>query len=58
MIALSVSIRRVCAAAFIAALCFNAHAALPPGMSQGPSVEGITEYDLSNGLRVLLFPDA
>ena len=58
MIALPPSIRRVCAAAFIAALCCNAHAALPPGVSQGPSVEGITEYGFGNGLRVLLFPDA
>lgn len=31
--------------------------ALPPGVTQGPSVEGITEYRLGNGLRVLLFPD-
>ena len=39
---------------FVAA---GAHAALPPGVTQGPSVEGITEYRLANGLRVLLFPD-
>src|SRR4051794_31535979 len=32
-------------------------APLPPGMTRGASVEGITEYDLQNGLRVLLFPD-
>jgi zinc protease len=25
---------------------------------RGPSVEGITEYNLPNGLRILLFPDA
>ena len=25
---------------------------------RGPTVEGITEYDLANGLRVLLFPDS
>src|SRR3954469_25450642 len=31
--------------------------ALPPGITRGPSVEGITEYQLQNGLRVLLFPD-
>jgi len=30
---------------------------LPQGISKGASVEGITEYNLSNGLRVLLFPD-
>jgi zinc protease len=31
---------------------------LPKGVAQGPSVEGITEYGLPNGLKVLLFPDA
>ena len=30
---------------------------LPAGVTRGASVEGITEYHLSNGLRVLLFPD-
>lgn len=35
-----------------------AAAPLPAGMVKGPSVEGITEYDCANGLRVLLFPDA
>ncbi len=58
MNALAPSIRRACAAVFLAALCCSASAALPAGITQGPSVEGITEYDLSNGLRVLLFPDA
>lgn len=33
-------------------------AALPKGVTLGPSVEGITEYRLANGLKVLLFPDA
>jgi zinc protease len=33
-------------------------AALPAGVVKGPSVEGITEYRLPNGLKVLLFPDA
>src|ERR1019366_3476274 len=51
-------IRRACATVVFAALCCNAHAALPADVSPGPSVEGITEYDFSNGLRVLLFPDA
>jgi zinc protease len=32
--------------------------ALPRGVQQLASVEGITEYRLDNGLRVLLFPDA
>ena len=31
---------------------------LPKGVSQVTSVEGITEYRLPNGLRVLLMPDA
>ena len=30
---------------------------LPEGMKRVTSVEGITEYRLDNGLRVLLFPD-
>jgi zinc protease len=30
---------------------------LPPGIQKVTSVEGITEYRLANGLRVLLFPD-
>lgn len=32
-------------------------AELPAGIQAGPSVEGISEYRLNNGLRVLLFPD-
>jgi zinc protease len=32
--------------------------ALPRGVAAGPCVEGICEYRLANGLRVLLFPDA
>ncbi|MBP0597714.1 insulinase family protein [Herbaspirillum sp. LeCh32-8] len=30
---------------------------LPPGVTQGPSAEGITEYRFANGFKVLLFPD-
>ncbi|SHI16412.1 M16 family metallopeptidase [Pollutimonas bauzanensis] len=30
---------------------------LPAGVTQGASVEGVTEYSLQNGLRVLLAPD-
>jgi zinc protease len=30
---------------------------LPAGVTRGASVEGITEYSLANGLKVLLFPD-
>jgi zinc protease len=31
---------------------------LPKGVLAGPAVEGISEYRLPNGLKVLLFPDA
>jgi zinc protease len=34
-----------------------AQAALPQAVSQATSVEGITEYHLANGLRILLYPD-
>jgi zinc protease len=40
---------------FVAA---SVHAALPAGVTQGASIEGVTEYRLANGLKVLLFPDA
>ena len=30
---------------------------LPEGVTAGPSVEGISEYNLDNGLKILLFPD-
>lgn len=30
---------------------------LPPGVTKGASVEGITEYFLPNGLQVLMYPD-
>jgi zinc protease len=49
--------RLIVAAAF-AFFALIAHAALPPGVTRGASVEGITEYSLANGLKVLLFPDA
>ncbi len=35
----------------------NVSAQLPAGVKKITSVEGITEYRLTNGLRVLLFPD-
>jgi len=41
--------------AFAPALAF---AQLPPGVTQGVTVEGVTQYRLDNGLEVLLFPDA
>ena len=43
---------------FLGLFALAAAAALPPGVTQGPSVEGVTEYRLANGLKVLLFPDA
>jgi zinc protease len=46
------------AACLLAPLVALAQPALPEGVVRGPSVEGITEYRLANGLRVLLFPDA
>jgi len=46
-----------CAALF-AILALASQAAVPPGVTQGATVEGITEYTLDNGLKVLLFPDA
>ncbi|MEO6929206.1 MAG: pitrilysin family protein [Casimicrobiaceae bacterium] len=36
----------------------TAAAPLPAGVTQGPSVEGVTQYQLANGLKVVLFPDA
>src|SRR4051794_36832876 len=45
-------------AAGLAFVALAAAAALPAGVTQGPSIEGITEYRLANGLTVLLFPDA
>jgi zinc protease len=42
----------------LALVALAARADLPTGIVKGPSVEGITEYRLANGLTVLLFPDA
>jgi zinc protease len=30
---------------------------LPQGVTQGPSIQGVTQYSLENGLKVLLAPD-
>ncbi|MEK6300004.1 MAG: pitrilysin family protein [Acidobacteriota bacterium] len=43
--------------AVFAAGATQAQSALPKGVERVTSVEGITEYRLPNGLRVLLFPD-
>src|SRR5450631_1070482 len=48
---------RHCAACALFALSVHAIAALPPGITQGATVDGITEYTLANGLRIVLFPD-
>ncbi len=40
-----------------AALSATTAPALPKGVAAGPSIEGISEFTLANGLRVLLFPD-
>ncbi len=41
----------------LSASCLTAQP-LPKGVAKGATVEGITEYTLENGMRVLLFPDA
>jgi zinc protease len=48
----------VSAGLVLAAAALSAQPALPTGVSKGPSMGGITEYDYPNGLRVLLYPDA
>ena len=45
-------------ATLLAMAVFAADVPLPAGVTKVTSVEGITEYDLSNGLRVLFAPDA
>jgi zinc protease len=40
-----------------ASVLYAQQTAMPKGVTQGATVEGITEYRLENGLRVLLFPD-
>lgn len=44
--------------AVVAPVQASGPAPLPRGMTAGPCVEGICEYRMANGLRVLLFPDA
>ncbi|QJR15688.1 M16 family metallopeptidase [Usitatibacter palustris] len=50
---------RLLAAAFLFTLAATSVSAqpLPAGVTKVTSVEGITEYRLDNGLKVLLFPD-
>ncbi|MDQ3206890.1 MAG: insulinase family protein, partial [Pseudomonadota bacterium] len=48
-----------CALALSGGSAMAAEGVAPPrGMEAGPCVEGICEYRLDNGLRVLMFPDA
>src|SRR5262249_29975971 len=42
----------------LAAPGLRAEAALPPGVTPGPSIEGATEYRLPHRLKILLIPDA
>jgi zinc protease len=56
------TLRRLTLTALLLLVAFAALVAqqtlkLPPGVQKITSVEGITEYSLPNGLRVLLFPD-
>ena len=44
-------------ASSLSAFAQTAAAALPKGVERVTSVEGINEYRLANGLRVLMFPD-
>ncbi len=46
-----------CLALAVALVAPPASAALPAGVTRVTTVEGITEYRLANGLKVLLFPD-
>ena len=42
----------------VLALSSFGQSALPKGVTKVTSVEGITEYRLGNGMRLLIFPDA
>lgn len=45
-------------ALFSTSVVFAEPIPMPKGVVAGASVEGITEYTLANGMKVLLFPDA
>ncbi len=51
-------LRRLAAFLIPLFLATGVFAALPAGVTQGSTIEGVTEYRLANGLTVLLFPDA
>ncbi|HVV47777.1 MAG TPA: hypothetical protein VHC72_21345, partial [Bryobacteraceae bacterium] len=50
-------LKRISFAAILLAFVAAAQT-LPPGVTKGPSMAGITEYSFPNGLRVLLLPDS
>ena len=50
-------LKRISLAAILLAFVAVAQT-LPPGVTKGPSMAGITEYAFPNGLRVLLLPDS
>jgi zinc protease len=52
-----IAIRSFLYATLCSLAAFAAAAAAPAAPVKGATVEGITEYTLANGLRVLLFPD-
>ena len=56
-LALSVALSPYAAQPLMAQAAAAAQPAIPSGVERVTSVEGITEYRLANGLRVLLFPD-
>ena len=49
---------RILLAAVLTCLALQGQNALPKGVTKVTSVEGITEYQLANGLRLLVFPDS
>ncbi len=51
-------LRSLCLALAGSLACLGSGEAIPRGVAKGASIEGISEYSLPNGLRILLFPDA
>jgi len=57
MLALALALLVSMLASSLSAFAQTAAAALPKGIERVTAVEGINEYRLANGLRVLMFPD-
>jgi len=57
MLALALALLVSMLASSLSAFAQTAATALPKGIERVTSVEGINEYRLANGLRVLMFPD-